>query len=120
MNRLNGVLKAFSSLLSEKKYLEVLLICVFTIQFFTLVYFNLSLIEHHMGFDSSWFYLKAALMWNEKSIFSDKWIDTTNAALDGSVPFASLLYGITGNLLSSYGCVNVLILILVLLCLNSI
>ena len=85
-----------------------------------IIFFNYKTLENHIGFDSSWAYLKAALMWNEKSISSNLWADQTNAFLDSSMPLASLLFGLTGNLLFSYGFANLLVLILVLLCLNSI
>ena len=79
--------------------------------------FNLTQLRSHMGFDTSWSYLKAMLIWREKSLVSDIWADTTAHLLDGSIVPASVLYGITGNIYLSYGLCNsffVLILILVM------
>lgn len=81
------------------------------------IVFNLTQLQSHMGFDTSWSYLKAILIWREKSIVSDVWADTTAHLLDGSIVPASVLYGITGNIYLSYGLCNsffVLILILVM------
>ena len=99
---------------------EFLLLFLFCLQFLVLCYFNVSLIDEHMSYDSSWSFLKAALIWREKSINSPIWIDQTNTFIDSSMPLAALLYGISGNLFVSYGISNIIVLSLILLCLYRI
>lgn len=73
-----------------------------------------------MGYDSSWSFLKPLLMWREKSLFSEIWVDQTNPFLDSSALLAAPIYGITGNILFSYGLSNLIILSLILLYLHRI
>lgn len=84
------------------------------------VYFNLALLENHMGYDSSWSYLKAALIWKEKSLISNVWVDQTSVFWDSSLILAALLYGVTNNLLVSYGISNIIILAGIIWCMVSI
>ena len=102
------------------RWVALLLAVMLALQFAALVYFNLFLQQSHMGFDSSWNYLKSTLIWNEKAIGGDGlWIDTSNAQLDTPTLPASLLYGITGNVFLSYGLTNLLILALIMAALWS-
>lgn len=100
--------------------LEWILIILFSVQLLISLYFNVALLGNHMDYDSSWSYLKAALMWKEKALVSSAWADQTSVFLDSSMLLASLLYGITGNLLVSYGISNMLILCGILCCMYSI
>ena len=84
-------------------------------QLIVTVIFNLTQLPSHMGYDSSWSFLKAMLIWKEKSLVSDIWEDTTATLLDGSIVPASVLYGLTGNIYLSYGICNSLFVILLLL-----
>lgn len=86
-----------------EKIMGIGLLALLIVQFLVLVYFNLRLNAQHMDYDSSWVYLKAALVWKEKRFISPNWSDTTNPFFDLSLPLASLLYGITGRLFFSYG-----------------
>ena len=43
-----------------------ILIAVLVLQFAAVCYFNLTQLENHLGYDSSWDVLKASLMWKEK------------------------------------------------------
>lgn len=107
-------------LIRKRNLIEIVLIVIFIAQFCMTIYFNLALLANHMGYDSSWSYLKAALIWNEKSLNSDIWTDQTSVFLDSSMILASLLYGITGKLFISYGIANIIVLSLSLLCMASI
>ena len=91
-----------------------LLIVIFVCQFAMLCYFNLTQMRNHTGYDSSWNYLRAALMWDEKAFFSPNWDETTDLSLDNLLPFASLLYGLSGNILLSFGIVNQLMVVVLL------
>ena len=84
-----------------EKIMGIGLLALLIVQFLVLVYFNLRLNAQHMDYDSSWVYLKAALVWKEKRFISPNWSDTTNPFFDLSLPLASLLYGITGRLFFS-------------------
>ena len=89
--------------LQFEKIMVIGLLALLIVQFLVLVYFNLKLNAQHVDYDSSWVYLKAALVWKEKTFISSNWSDTTNPFFDLSLPLASLLYGITGRLFFSYG-----------------
>ena len=93
-----------------------ILIAVFAAQFAVICWFNLTQIGSHLGYDSSWDILKASLMWKEKALHRGPWEETTNLQLDTPMTLASLLYGITGNLLLSFGLADILFVILILLC----
>lgn len=108
------------TIFKEKRIIEILLLVVFLIQGVILIYFNWKTLSNHMGYDSSWSYLKAALIWKEKSINSKVWVDQTSIFLDSSLPLASLIYGITGKIFPSYGLANLIIVLCILLSMNSI
>ena len=93
---------------------ESVLVAIAIIQLSVLVYFNIKLLGNHMGFDSSWTYLKSALIWKEKSLNSPIWTDQTSVFFDSSMILATLLYGVTGNLFVSYGTANIIVLALIL------
>lgn len=117
---MNNFKQNMSCIIKQKRWIGLLLIILFGVQFIINFYFNVRLLGNHMGLDSSWSYLKATLIWNEKALNSDIWVDQTSAFLDSSMTLASLLYGITGNLLVSYGIANEIVLVCVLLCIYSI
>ncbi len=93
-----------------------ILIAVFAVQFAVICCFNLTQIGNHLGYDSSWDVLKASLMWKERALHHGPWEETTNLQLDTPMTPASLLYGLTGNLLLSFGLADILFVVLILLC----
>lgn len=97
------------------KAAALLLALILVLQVAILGYFNLFHLKDHMGFDSSWNYLKTTLIWNEKTISgTGLWIDTSNAQLDCPAFPAVLLYGLTGNVFLASGITNMIILVLLL------
>lgn|GEM_PF-2715745 len=96
-------------------WMEIVLSILFVFQFLAVLYFNICLMKNHMGYDSSWTYLKASLIWNEKSINSSNWIDQTNVFLDSSMILATFIYALTKNVLLSYGIANMVIVVLILM-----
>ena len=103
----------------NKSFIAAGLILLLFIQLIITIAFNLTQLQSHMGYDSSWSFLKAMLIWREKSLVSDIWADTTGTLLDGSIVPASVLYGITGNIYLSYGiCNSVFVILLVLIMLD--
>ena len=101
-------------------FIRVLLGLLLISQIGVLFYFNLFQMKDHIGFDSSWMFLKVYLMKQEHCLFTGPWIEQTNLFLDSSMLFASLLYFATGRLFESFAVSNLTILALNLICLNSI
>lgn len=111
----------YKKILKKRSVVEILFILVFILQFAVIIYFNLKLLGNHMGYDSSWSYLKAALMWKEKTLHNSIiWSDQTSVFLDSSMLLAALFFGLTRNLLLSYGLANITVLVCVLFCMYSI
>ncbi len=102
------------------KPMELCLILVFISQLIVSIYFNLALLGEHMGYDSSWSYLKAGLIWREKALVSEMWAEQTNIFLDSTILPAALFYGITDNLLVSYGISNSIVLLGIIYCMSGI
>ena len=102
--------------MNRSQTFAIALTVVFAIQFAVICFFNLTQIESHLGYDSSWDVLKASLMWKEKALHQGPWEETTNLQLDTPMTLASVLYGITGNLLLSFGLADILFVGLILLC----
>ncbi len=101
-------------------WIEICFLVLFAVQFLAILYFNLRLLGNHMGFDSSWSYLKAALIWKERSFNSIQWVDQTNVFLDSSLVMATLIYAVTGKLLFSYGIANMVVVALIIFAMNRI
>lgn len=122
MKLYNNIINFFKKQKINEVYFAffILLSGVFVIQSIMVIYFNLFDLGNHLAYDSAWSVLKPALMWREKAIISDNWAEQTGLYFDSVIPIAAILYGITGNILFSYGLGNLLILALILLCLRSI
>ena len=93
----------------------LLLVLIFLFQFAVLCYFNLTQIRNHVGDDSSWNLLRATLMWNDKALFNPSWNESTTTHLDTTMLIASLLYGMTGNIMLSFGIADMVVVIALLL-----
>ena len=93
---------------SKTEYFGIALAVLFVCQFAVLCYFNCTQMRNHLGYDSSWNILRAALVWDEKTLIGSSWSETTNLHLDTPLPIASLLYGFTGNALLSFGIADML------------
>lgn len=103
-----------SKLRNLKPY-EWAFLILFIAQLAMLVYFNLFTLREHMGYDTSWIYLKSSLIWNEKALTSANWAEQTSPFLDSSLLLAVPFYGITKNMFLSYGIANCLVLSALLL-----
>lgn len=95
--------------------LSAVLVLIFLCQFAVLCYLNFTQIQNHTGYDSSWNYLRTALMWQEKAVTFHNWHDDTTLQLDTHMPLSALLYGLTGNIWFSFGVGNTLMNVLMLL-----
>ena len=89
-------------------------------QVLVLLYFNLFHMKDHIGYDSSWFYLKPHLILTEKNLFVGPWVEQTSPFLDTPLLLATLLYGLTKSIFVSYAIADFIVLISVILCANSI
>ena len=99
----------------KRNPMTLALAALFVCQFAVICYFNLTQMRNHLGYDSSWNLLRAALVWQEKTLISPAWSETTNLHLDTPLPLASLLYGLTGNIWLASGIGNTLMVALLLL-----
>ena len=90
--------------------LKIALTVIFVCQFAVVCFFNCTQMRQHVGYDSSWNILRATLVWDEKTLISPSWSETTNLHLDTPLPLASLLYGLTGNALLSFGLADTLVI----------
>ena len=95
--------------------LEWLMVLLLMAQVVALLYFNLFLLGKHIGYDSSWLYLKSALIVKERMLVNPYWADTTHNYWDCSLPLASLIYAITGKIFFSYGLANMIFVALMLI-----
>ncbi len=103
-----------------EKVMAVILALLFLLQTGVIILFNLTQLEHHIGFDTSTFLYNAVTVWNEKSLILKDWSYQTTLALDNSVPLAALFYGITNDIFVSYGLANSLFTILLLWIFNGV
>ena len=95
--------------------IALVLLLILACQFAVLCWFNFTQIRNHMGYDSSWNYLRSLMMWQEKALTFHNWHDDTTLQLDTIMPLASLLYGITGNIWLAFGIANTVMTVLLLL-----
>lgn len=89
--------------------LKILTVLLFAYNLLMLGYINLFQIKYHLGYDASAYYLKAFVMWQQKTFFPQLWSEQTTLYLDSAVPLAAILQSLTGNILVSYGLANFII-----------
>ena len=87
-----------------KAFLAVMLIS----QALFIIYINLFQMKYHLGFDASSYYLSSMEMWRQKSLILKDFFYTTNIFTAPNALIAALLYGISGNILVSYGISNLI------------
>jgi len=101
------------------KWTEVLLLAVLAAQTFVIIYFNLTQLQHHIGFDTSSYFYTAVEMWNQKSLLLSSWDYQTTMAIDCVTPLAALFYGITKNIFVSYGLANSIATVVLIFIVNK-
>ncbi len=102
------------------RYLNILLLVMMLLQFMAVVYVNLFQMHRHMGYDVSSYMIKAIEVWKQKTLFVDFWQHQTTLYIDNAMPVAALLYGISGDIFTSYGIANIIVALLLLLVYYSI
>jgi len=98
-----------------KKVLSNLLIIFFICQFLVVVFFNLTQLKYHMGYDAAINYLNAIEIAKQKTIFLSNWQCTTFFAFISNIPVASLIFSISKNIFLSFGIVNIFFLVLIII-----
>jgi len=81
---------------------------LFIFQFLSIIYINLFQNGLHLGFDAAPTYTNAIEMWEQGTFYPDVRRNFSNLHLDTVMPFAALLYGLTGNIFISFGIVNII------------
>jgi hypothetical protein len=84
-----------------------------------LLWFNLTQLQVHLGYDASSLYLKTYEVWKQGTVFCKNWVDTTMLHLDDNVPLSALLMNVTHNVYTAVGISNMItgVAILAALCL---
>ncbi|MCL2197380.1 MAG: hypothetical protein FWB80_00500 [Defluviitaleaceae bacterium] len=89
-------------------------IIFFLIQVINIAYVNLNNDIVHLGFDAAPIYTNAIEIWEQRTLNPQTVRrNFSNLHLDTSMPFAALMYGITGNIFLAYGIVNLTIAIMI-------
>lgn len=83
-------------------------------QFTALCVLDMTVLPAYSDFDASSDFLRAAEMYRQGRIMPEHWVDTTMLHLDGSVPLAALLMGVTHDVFTAYGIANILLTALLL------
>ena len=87
---------------------------LFIFQILGIVYINLFQNGSHLGIDASPIYTNAIEIWEQRTIYPEVRRNFSNLHLDTAMPFAALLYGMTGNIFLSYGIVNITVSFLII------
>ena len=103
-----------------EKILLVFLLLIFLGQILWIAYINLFQLQYHMGYDASAYYLKSVEIVRQGTWFIKNWDEQTNLYLDSTVPLAAIMYKIVGNVFLAWGISNLIILLAVIACFNSI
>jgi hypothetical protein len=98
----------------QLKPINCLFLLLLAFQCLAIIYINLFENQNQLGYDASANYLKAMEMWRQGTLFPE-FHETTALLIDSSIPFATLLYGMTGNIFVSYGIVNIIIAALIVI-----
>lgn len=101
----------------SSNYTKLLYVFVFGLLFLQIgiiIFFNLTQLKNHIGFDTSTYYYTAINMWEQKTVFLKNWNYQTTLNIDSSAPLAAIFYGIFGNIFFAYGLANSIIILLIL------
>ena len=93
----------------QNRWMESVLLLALVLQFLFFFYMNFFASENILNFDGVNLMLHAVEMWKNKTIFIQGWVETTTLELDCATLLAVPLYGLTGNILRSFGIANVII-----------
>jgi len=93
---------------------------LFIFQVLAIVYVNMFQNDLHLGQDAAPNYINAIEIWRQGTLTPDIRHFMTNMQLDTAIPFAALLYGLTGNIFISFGIVNIIISLLIAIIFASI
>lgn len=97
--------------LARKKWMEMILIIVLVVQALFIIYMNFFAFEKILNFDGVNLMLHAVEMWKNKTPFITGWVETTTLELDCATLIAAPVYGITKNIIVSFGIANMFYLL---------
>ena len=97
-----------------EKILFFIFILMFAAQFIALVYFNITQLKYHLGYDISSNYLRAIEMVKQHKLLPDHWAYTTARTVISTTAVAALFYGLINDIYVAFGLANLLIMIVTL------
>ncbi|MDD3368733.1 MAG: hypothetical protein PHP50_07555 [Lachnospiraceae bacterium] len=103
-----------------KNWFSIGLVLIFFLQMAFLIYMNLFASDKILNFDGSNLMLHGVEMWKNKAILIPGWVETTTLELDTAALLAIPFYGITGNVLISYGLSNLVFVLIYILVISDI
>ncbi|MCL2356882.1 MAG: hypothetical protein FWC70_06970 [Defluviitaleaceae bacterium] len=89
-------------------FLKIGFAALFVLQFIGIVYINLFRNGHRIGFDAGIAFSNAIEIWEQGTLNPVFLREFSNLHFDTAMPFAALLYGITGDIFLSFGIVNII------------
>ena len=114
MKKLSSII--FSDKDIKQNIIKAVLFITAICQFAIILFFNIFEARTHLGIDSSWDYLKTAVVANSGSIYPTSLLSETTAPLiDRLFIFALPLYKITGNIWISYAIANLITTVLIII-----
>ena len=114
MKKLSSII--FSDKDIKQNIINAVLFITAICQFAIILFFNIFEARTHLGIDSSWDYLKTAVVANSGSIYPTSLLSETTAPLiDRLFIFALPLYKITGNIWISYAIANLITTALIII-----
>ncbi len=79
-----------------------------SVQLIVLVYFNMTQLKYHLGYDISSNFLKAMEMVKQQKAFPDQWYYTTSKSIMDITALAALVYTFTKDIYAAFGLANLL------------
>ena len=119
MKKLSSII--FSDKDIKQNFIRAVLSFTAVCQFAIILFFNIFEAKTHLGIDSSWDYLKTAVVANSGSIYpTSLFSETTAPLIDRLFIFALPLYKVTGNIWISYAIANLITTVLIIILIYSI
>ena len=97
--------------LIRKKWMEIILVVTLLVEILFIIYMNFFAFDKVLNFDGVNLMLHAVEMWKNKTPFISGWVETTTLELDCATLIAAPLYGITKNIILSFGVANMAFLL---------
>ena len=102
------------------KWIKCVGVIILIAQLVAVSYINLTQLKYHIGYDASINYLKTMEIWKQHKVIIDHWVATTGYALLDVNILAVPFYAITGNVFTSFGIANLLVISMTMWSLNKV